>query len=104
MIILLGVSKQEDFHWPEKPLEKAQEINNESSQNEKEIQQKSEANNSVRHPGKISNIFGVTRYADDCRFVHVYENNLLRKEVSFWFNDFLIRPLHLSPNYTIKNS
>ena len=30
MIIVLGMSKQGDFHWPEKPLEKMWEIDNEA--------------------------------------------------------------------------
>ena len=30
MIIVLGMSNQEDFRWPEKPLEKTQEIDNEA--------------------------------------------------------------------------
>ena len=40
-MIFLGMSKQEDFRWPEKPLEKTREIDNEawiSSRNEKKIQ------------------------------------------------------------------
>ena len=55
------MSKQENFHRPEKPLGKMQEIDNEArieSRNEKKIQQKSEAPNSVRHPAKLSNILG----------------------------------------------
>ena len=28
MIIVLGISEQEDFHWPEIPLEKTWEIDN----------------------------------------------------------------------------
>ena len=43
MIIVLGMSKQEDFGRSEKPLEKTQEIDNEAriskeSRNEKKIQ------------------------------------------------------------------
>ena len=30
MIIILGMSKQEDFHWPEKSLQKTREINDEA--------------------------------------------------------------------------
>ena len=29
-MIVLGMSKQEDFGWPEKPLEKTREIDNEA--------------------------------------------------------------------------
>ena len=31
MIIVLGISKQEVSHWPKKPLEKTQEIDNEAT-------------------------------------------------------------------------
>ena len=59
------MSKQEDFGRPEKPLEKTREIDNEAriskeSRNEKKIQQKSEADNSVRHPAKLFNILNRT--------------------------------------------
>ena len=30
MIILLGVSEQENFHWPDIPLKKTREIDNEA--------------------------------------------------------------------------
>ena len=30
MIIVLGISEQEDFHWPEIPLEKTREIDHEA--------------------------------------------------------------------------
>ena len=47
------MSKQEDFGRPEKPLEKTREIDNEAriskkAENAKNIQLKSEADNSVR--------------------------------------------------------
>ena len=41
------MSMQEVFHWPGKPLEKTREIENES-----------EAHNSVRHLAKLSNVLG----------------------------------------------
>ena len=55
------MSELENFHQPEIPLDKTREIDNDAvnikvSQNEKKIQQKSEAHNSVRHPPKLSNI------------------------------------------------
>ena len=34
-MIVLGMSKQEDFGWPEKPLEKTREIDNEARISEK---------------------------------------------------------------------
>ena len=57
------MSKQEDFGRPEKPLEITREVDNEAriskkNRNEKKIQQKSEADNSVRNPGKLFNILG----------------------------------------------
>ena len=55
--------RQEDFGQPEKSLEKTREIDNEARISEKaemkkKIQQKSEADNSVRHPAKLFNILG----------------------------------------------
>ena len=35
MIIVLGISEQEDFHWPEIPLEKTREIDNEARTSKK---------------------------------------------------------------------
>ena len=59
------MSKQEDFHRPEKPLEETREIDNEAriskeAEMKKEIQYKSEAHNSVRHPAELSNILDIT--------------------------------------------
>ena len=55
------MSELENFHQPEIPLDKTREIDNDAinikeSQNEKKIQQKSKAHNSVRHSPKLSNI------------------------------------------------
>ena len=61
MIIVLRVSEQEDFHRPEIPPVKTRETDNEA-RNEKKIQYKSEAHNSVRHPAKLSNILAKTYY------------------------------------------
>ena len=55
------MSRQEDFRRPEKPLEKTPEIDNEariSKKAEMKIQQKLEADNSVRHPAKLIDILG----------------------------------------------
>ena len=59
MIIVLGMSNQEDFHWPEKPLENTQEIDKEAEMKRK-FNRKSEARNSVRHTAKLSNVFDNT--------------------------------------------
>ena len=60
------MSKQEDFGRPEKPLEKTREIDNEAriskkAENAKNIQLKSEADNSVRDPAKLSNILVIIK-------------------------------------------
>ena len=48
------MSKQEEFHRPEKPLEKTREIDNEAR-----ISKKAEnVHNTVVHPPKLSNILG----------------------------------------------
>ena len=64
MIIVLGISEQDDFHRPEIPLEKKREIDNEAnikeSRNEKKIQWKSEAHNSVKYLAKLPNILDFT--------------------------------------------
>ena len=65
------MSKQEDFHRPEKPFEKTWEIDNEARiSKEAEMERKFNRNqitpitqithNSVRHPAKLSNIPGYT--------------------------------------------
>ena len=66
MIIVLGISKQEDIGRPEKPLEKTRENDNEAriskkAENAKNIQLKSEADNSVRDPAKLSNILVIIK-------------------------------------------
>ena len=66
MIIVLGISKQEDIGRPEKPLGKTPEIDNEAriskkAENAKNIQLKSEADNSVRDPAKLSNILVIIK-------------------------------------------
>ena len=54
------MSKQEDFHRPEKPLGKTWEIDNiKESRNEKKIQYNSEVDNSVQNPAKLSNILDI---------------------------------------------
>ena len=54
MIIVLGISEQEDFHQPEIPLERTRKIYNEARLSKKaEIKR---AHNSARHPAKLSNI------------------------------------------------
>ena len=65
MIIVFGMSKQEDFHRPEKPLENTQEIDNEAkiskeAEMKRKFNRKSEARNSVRHTAKLSNVFDNT--------------------------------------------
>ena len=68
MIIVLGISEREDFHRPEIPLIKTQEIDNEARISKKaETKRKfnrnqkrsSEIRNSVKHPAKLSNILDV---------------------------------------------
>ena len=59
------MSKQKDFGWPEKPLEKTREIDNEAkiskkAEKEKKIQLKSEADHSLRHSAKLFNVLGLT--------------------------------------------
>ena len=55
------MSNQEDFGRPEKPLEIKRKIDNETGiskktkMKKKKNQQKFEADNSVRHPAKLSN-------------------------------------------------
>ena len=71
------MSNQEDFRQPEKPPQKTREIDNEAriskkSGNEMKIQQKSEADNSVRHPAKLSNILAQTNQAS--KFSQIHEN------------------------------
>ena len=55
------MSKQEDFHPPEKPLEKTREIDNEA-RTSKEADMKTKfnrkAHNSMRHSAKLFNILG----------------------------------------------
>ena len=58
--------KQEDFHRPKKPLEKTREIDNEATiskeaEMKKNIEQRSEAHNFVRHPAKLSNILALKK-------------------------------------------
>ena len=60
MIIVLGISEQEDFHRPEIPLEKTREIDNEARTSKKTGIK--EAHNSVRHPPKLSNILDLTNH------------------------------------------
>ena len=60
MIILLGISKQEDFHRPEKRLENTWEIDNEAriskeAEMTRKVNRNPEAHNSVRHPAKLCN-------------------------------------------------
>ena len=57
------MSKQEDFARPGKPLEKMRENDNEAriskkAEMKKKNQQKSEADNPVRHPVKLFNTLG----------------------------------------------
>ena len=58
------MSKQEDFHRPEKPLEKSREIDNEARiSKEAEMKRKLNRNQkriTVRHPAKLSNILDLT--------------------------------------------
>ena len=77
------MSKQEDFGRSEKLLEITREINNKAriskkSRNEKKIQQKSEADNSVRHPAKLLNILDI---------IHKQKSNLYQ-------NDKEIKPIY----------
>ena len=64
MIIVLGISELEDFHRPEIPLEKTQEIDNEARISKKaEMKRKFSRNqkrNSIRHPARLSNILAVS--------------------------------------------
>ena len=58
------MSKQEDFHRPEKPLEKTREIDNEARISKKaEMKRKLNRNqkpwDSVRYPAKLIDILGV---------------------------------------------
>ena len=65
------MSKRKDFHRPEKPLEKPQEIDNDARVSKKaqlkkkKRKKKSEAHNFWRHPAKLSNILG---FIDACYF------------------------------------
>ena len=53
------MSKQEEFHRPEKLLEKTREIDNEVKISKKaEMKRKFSRHNSVRYPAKLSNILG----------------------------------------------
>ena len=56
------MSRQEDFHRPEKSLEKTREVDNKARISEKSEMKrifniKSVAHNSVRYPVKLSNLF-----------------------------------------------
>ena len=59
------MSKQEDFHRPEKPLENTREIDNEAkiskgAEMKRKFNRKSEERISVRHTTKLSNVFDNT--------------------------------------------
>ena len=65
MIIVLGISEQEEFHRPEIPLEKTRKIDNEARISKKaEIKRKFSENQNgitVRHPDKLSNILDICK-------------------------------------------
>ena len=69
------MSKQEDFHRPEKPLEKAREIDNKARiSKEAEIKRKFNRNQkgmrSMRHPAKLSLIFSIASTSNRTKTNH----------------------------------
>ena len=62
MIIVLGISEQEEFDRPEIPLEKTRKIDNEARISKKaEIKRKFSENQKRITPGKLSNILDICK-------------------------------------------
>ena len=89
------MSKLEDFHQPEKPLEKLRGNDNEDriskeAEMKKKIQLKSEAHNTVRHPAKFSNIL-------------ISAEEIKYNEISYYKNNYRLSLLIKSVTKTIEN-